>query len=104
MHHVASGVCLLSLQLLVGRRRQASLAEREEHLRRLVHRHDHGVVVVACSQSLTDLLNVVQTLLGAAPRRACHGCVIHAGLLLLLRRLLMNNNNRGQSRMQGKKF
>ena len=67
MHHVASGICLLSLQLLVGRRRQASLAERKQHLRRLVHRHDHRVVV-ACSQSLTDLLNVVQTLLGAASR------------------------------------
>ena len=68
MHHVASGICLLSLQLLVGRRRQASLTEREQHLRRLVHRHDHRVVVVARSQSLTDLLNIVQTLLGAAPR------------------------------------
>ena len=65
VHDVASGICLLGLQLLVGGRRQASLTEREQHLRRLVHRHDHWVVVVACSQSLTDLLNVVQTLLRA---------------------------------------
>ena len=68
VHHVATGICLLGLQLLVRGRRQASLAQREQHLGRLVHRQDYWVFVVACPESLTDLLNVVQALLRTVTR------------------------------------
>lgn len=66
MKHISTYIRLLRLQLLVGRRRQAPLRQREQHLRRSVHRHDDGVVVTGAEPG-TDLLNIVQALRWAAP-------------------------------------
>ena len=84
MNQVATPISLLCLQLLVWGWRQTPLAERQEHLWRLVHWQDDWVVGVPRTQSRTDLLNIVQTLLWAAALWADHGGIVHTVLLLLM--------------------
>ena len=66
---IGTYIRLLRLQLLVGRRGKASLRQRQQHLRRCIHRHDDGVVVTGAEAS-ADLLDVVQALRRAAATRS----------------------------------
>jgi len=79
---VTSSIRLLSLKLLVGSWRQATLREGKQHLRRSVHRHDYGVIV-ASSESRADLLDVVKALSRTTSTRSIHMLSIVALLHIL---------------------
>ena len=79
--NVATSVSLLGLQLLVGARWQASLRERQKHLRWGVHGHDYGIVVPR-TKPRANLLYVVQALGGACSIAISAGSL--CGLLLLI--------------------
>jgi hypothetical protein len=91
VHDTSSAILLLASRrkLLIGRWRETSLAQWEQHLRRCCHRHDHGV---PGSQTGADLLNVAQALSGASSRalatlvdRLVHLLLGHILLLLSAR-------------------
>ena len=90
MDNIAAPIRLLRLQLLVGGRRETPLGERQEHLGRVIHGHDHGVVITS-PKPCTYLLNIIEALGGAGSPRSSNLLGVSgaaAGLLLHLLRLV----------------